>query len=368
MLRVLSGFGVPYDSSGDPWTIDGRGGYFQTPSDDVDVGESGLTARIALILAAFPEGTTTLVGHGRLNERPMREGIDVLRMQGVDVGADGDGLPITVAGQGGLWGGAMSVDCSKSSQFATAVLLAAPLTTEPVSVRLEGLAGSSRYLDMTIELMQAFGAEVAPNITGFEAANNGYRPTDYVIEADASAAVYPMVAAAITAGVVEIEGVKLGTSQPDMAVALCLEKMGCGVESTETGLIVDARERRLTPISADMSEAPDGALGLAVACLYAEGESRLSGLHSLRYKESDRLGAITQELRRLGGEVDIDGESLVIRGSQLHRATVDSHNDHRMAMAVALVGLTVDDVTVSRPEVVSKTWPGYWAALESLVD
>lgn len=366
MLRVVRGFGIDVDDGSDPWAVDGLGGHLSTPSEPIDVGESGLSARIAVVLAAFAEGTTTLVGRGRLNERPMQSVIDILHDQGVDVHGTNGRLPITVAGQGGLWGGKMKVDCSKSSQYATAVLLVSPLTSEPTSVRLVDLAGSSRYLDMTIELMESFGARVAPNITGFDAENHGYQPGDYVVEPDASAAVYPAVAAAITRGTVVIEGLRMSTGQPDMRVVRCLQDMGCAVESGDGGVRVTGPQGSLNPIHVDMSEAPDGSLGLAVACLYADGESRIDGLHSLQYKESDRLQAIATEMRSLGGDVTIQGDSLVIRGSSLSASSVHSHGDHRIAMAMALAGLNTDGVVVHGAGAVSKTWPHYWEMLETL--
>ncbi|MEA1903182.1 MAG: 3-phosphoshikimate 1-carboxyvinyltransferase [Actinomycetota bacterium] len=368
MLRVVRGYGIDVDDSADPWAVDGRGGHLITPTGSLDLGESGLTARIAIVLAVFAEGPTEFTGRGRLNERPMQPLIDSLHEQGVDIRSEDGHLPITVAGQGGLWGGRMRVDCSKSSQYATALLIAAPCATEQTSVRLEGLAGSSRYIDMTVDLMEAFGARVSPNITGFDAANDGYRPTDYVIEPDVSAAVYPMVAAAITGGKVLVEGLHFSTAQPDIKVAYCLAEMGCEIEDVESGLLVSGPEHGLRAIHVDMSDAPDGSLGLATACLFAEGESRIDGLHSLQYKESDRLRTITRELRALGGDVTVDGQNLVVRRSDPVGASVDSHGDHRIAMAAALVGLKVDGVVVTGADAVAKTWPEYWEMLEMLTD
>jgi 3-phosphoshikimate 1-carboxyvinyltransferase len=216
--------------------------------------------------------------------------------------------------------------------------------------------------------MEAFGATVQPTITGFDIDNDGYRPTDYVIEPDASAAAYPMVAAAITRGRVEISGLTRSSPQPDVAVAGELERMGCHISESESGLVVDATSNKLSPIQTDMAAAPDGALALAVACLFADGTSRIGGLHSLQYKESDRLRTMTQELRRLGADVGIEDDSMVIAGGALHRGQIDPHGDHRIAMSVALVGLAVDGVEVLRPDVVDKTWPEYWTMIESLID
>ena len=366
MLGALRAFGVDVRDPEEPWTVHGTGGHLVAPANPIDAGESGLTARIAMSLATLAEGTTVIDGRGRLRQRPMDGLVEALIAQGVAVVSSNGLLPVTISGQGGLWGSTIDVDCSKSSQFATALLLTAPLTTEPSTIRINGLTGAVGYLDLTIQVMEAFGARVLPNITGFEVSNNGYQPADYVVEPDASAAVYPMVAAAITGGSVEIDGLPLTSRQPDTFVAHILADMGCHISDGDSGLIVDAHGVGLRPIEAEMSGAPDGALGIAVACLFAGGESRIRGLSSLQYKESDRLSALTSELSRLGGEVSIDRGTLIIRPRSMSSATIDPHGDHRIAMAAALVGLQVPGVKVAHPEVVNKTWPGYWQMLAGL--
>lgn len=365
MTGAIRSLGVGLDVTTEPWAIDGEGGHLFSGGGAIDAHESGLTARIALAMAAFSESSTTITGRGRLLERPIDSLVDVLGRQGVSVQTTGGFLPATVNGQGGLWGGDIVVDCSKSSQFATAVLLVSPLMTEPARVRLTGLAGSSGYLDSTVEVMEAFGASIARTITGFETQPTGYTAADYLIEPDASAAVYPMVAAAITGGRVLIAGLRLTSSQPDMGIARHLESMGCRVTDNEDGVVVDGPDR-LSNIDADLSTAPDGALGLAIACAFADGPSRLSGLHSLRYKESDRLEALTSELSKVGVVGRVEDDTLTISPPVRHGGLIDSHGDHRVAMSMALVGLAVDGVEVADPGVVAKTWPGFWEMLAGL--
>lgn len=365
MIGVLRELGISTEEGLEPWAVDGRGGYLNAESGTVDARESGLTARIALALAAFTETSTTVTARGRLLQRPIDALVDVLQHQGVSVHTSNGFLPATVSGQGGLWGGDITVDCSKSSQFATAVLLVSPLMTEPARVRLSGLAGSSGYLDSTLEVMEAFGAKVERTITGFETSPTGYSPADYLVEPDASAAVYPMAAAAITGGRVRLPGLRLSTSQPDIAISRHLSAMGCAVADTDDGLMVSGPDQ-LQPISADLSDAPDGALGLAVVCAFAGGPSRLSGLHSLKYKESDRLDALAQGLRHIGADVDLEEHSLVIRPGNPRSGIIDPHGDHRIAMSLAIAGLRVRDIEIQSPDVVAKTWPGFWDMLAEL--
>lgn len=365
MIGVLRDLGVNIEDGSEPWAVDGRGGHLHSESGTVDANESGLSARIALALAAFTETSTTITGRGRLLQRPIDALVEVLQSQGVPVHTSNGLLPATVSGQGGLWGGDITVNCSKSSQFATAVLLVSPLMTEPARVRLSGLAGSSGYLDSTLSVMEAFGATVERTITGFETTQTGYSPADYLVEPDASAAVYPMAAAAITAGRVLIEGMHLRTTQPDISISSHLEAMGCLVDDSEDGIILSGPDH-LQSIDADLSEAPDGALGLAVVCAFAEGTSRLSGLHSLQYKESHRLDALARGLARIGADVEFGEDSLTIRPGPPRAGVIDPQGDHRIAMALAVAGLRIPGVEVESPGVVSKTWPGFWEMLIGL--
>ncbi len=367
MARALDGFGVNADTASEPWAIDGLGRHLRAPKQPVDVGESGLTSRVAMVMATLADGgDTTIEGQGRLNERPIRGLVEALVAQGVSITTSGGFLPVTIGGQSGLWGGSIEVDCSASSQYATALLLGAPMASRSSEMKLTGLRGSSGYLDVTVDVMEAFGAQVEPTITGFDIASIRYQPTDFVVDPDASAAVYPMVAAAITGGRVELDGLRATSRQPDVGIAKVLGRMGCRIHDGATGLVVDARGIELQPIDIDLSGSPDGALAVAIACLFAEGESVLKGLFSLRHKESDRLVALSTEIARLGGDVKVDEDSLRIAPSPLHQGVVEPHGDHRIAMSLALVGLATPGVRVAHPDVVKKTWPGFWTALTDM--
>ena len=363
MAGVLGSLGIDLITDTEPWSVDGGGGRLTVPETALDVRESGLSARILLAIVGSLDGVSRVVGRGRLPERPMNGIVEVLRAQGVEV--SGDHLPIEVSGRGHLWGGHIAVDCSESSQFATAVMLVAPIMHEPCLLELEGLSGSAGYLDMTTSIMRKFGAQVDPTVTGYEIGNGGYVATDVVIEPDASAAVYPMAVAAVTRGRVEIEGLGETSQQPDLGVARVLETMGCRVHWEGDRVTVDARDVELQGVDVNMSAAPDGSLALAVVCLFARGSSRIEGLGSLRLKESDRLDAISNEIRRIGGGAVVDGDALVIEPAVLHGAVIDPHGDHRIAMAMATAGTQLADFGVSHPDVVNKTWPGFWDLLDS---
>ncbi|MGH3651134.1 MAG: 3-phosphoshikimate 1-carboxyvinyltransferase [Acidimicrobiia bacterium] len=364
MVTALRALAIEVGVDSEPWTVDGHGGRLSAPPRPIDVNESGLAARILVALAGSLDGATTITGRGKLPQRPMEGLLTALRSQGV--GISGDRLPLEVIGRGPLWGGPIEVDCSATSQFATALMLAAPIMHTSCRLEIKGLTGSRGYLDMTASAMRRFGAVVEPTVTGYEIANGGYSVADVVIEPDASAAVYPMAVAAITGGRVVIEGLGKSSRQPDLDVAPVLESMGCRVSWGEADLTVDARGVELSAVDVEMSEAPDGSLAVAVVCLFADGLSRISGLESLRHKESDRLEAMSGEIARIGGSAHVEGDTLVIEPGHLHGASIDPHGDHRIAMALATVGTRVAGIRVVFPDVVGKTWPLFWSFLDDL--
>ena len=363
---ALRSFGVVIEPDSRGWVVRGSGGRLRPPGESIDAGASGLTARAVMAIAPLVDGPVSLVGRDRLPERPMGGLVAALNDLGV-VATSVDGhLPVTIHGKGSLPGGRVRVDSGHTSQFASALLLAAPMADEALVVTPLDLQGSQRYLYLTIELMEQFGGRVADSGGDFRVEPTGYRATDILIEPDASAAVYPMVAAAITGGRVTIEGLGSGSAQPDLAIALHLATMGCDVTSTETTTVVDASGKSLRGIDADLSGSPDGSLALAVACLFAGSPSRLRGLSSLRFKESDRLAATAAEITRLGGQARVEGDDLLITPVELQPARLESHEDHRMAMSFALVGLRVPGIEIGQPEVVAKTWPGFWDMLDKV--
>jgi 3-phosphoshikimate 1-carboxyvinyltransferase len=364
--RALEQLGVEIDAEEGRWAIEGSAGALHPAPGPIDAGASGLTARAMIAVAALVDGRTTVVGRDRLPERPMGGLVEALLGLGVEAAGTGGRLPVTVVGTGALPGGTVEVASHQTTQFATALLMAAPLAEAPLHIVPSGLEGSHRYLDVTLDTMRRFGARVDRTDRGYQGFTTGYTSIHLVVEPDASAAVYPMVAAAISGGRVTIDGLGSRSIQPDLGVAGVLAMMGCDVEQSETAITVDARGRRLQPIDVDLSGSPDGSLAVAVAALFAEGPSRLRGLGSLRYKESDRLSAMANEIARLGAGARVEGTELVITPAAMTPARIETYGDHRMAMSFALVGLGVPGIEIADPEVVAKTWPGYWDMLDGL--
>ena len=364
--EALALLGVEIADLGDSWRVSGSGGHLRESNVPVDVGASGLTARSVIAIASLVEGTTIVVGRDRLPERPMGGLVDALNTLGVEANSVDGHLPVTVDGGGALPGGSVTVASHETSQFASALLLVAPLARDELVVIPDGLESSQRYLEITVAMMGAFGAAVESVGPRYRVGSGGYRGTDVVIEPDASAAVYPMVAAAITGGRVTIEGLGSESLQPDLEIARVLEQMGCVVTQTGNETTVEGTSDGLHPVDIDLSGSPDGSLAVAVAALFADGPSRLRGLASLRHKESDRLAALATEMTRLGADVAVDGGELHISPGILGPARVQTYGDHRVAMSFALAGLRVPGIEIADPDVVAKTWPSYWSMLENI--
>jgi 3-phosphoshikimate 1-carboxyvinyltransferase len=355
----LAAIGVGFEIEADKWLVTGVDGDFAAPKVPLDVGESGLTARFLLALSPWLPAQLELLGKGRLPERPMDALFDILEQRGATVVRS---YPWRVDATDATRSGRFSVDASTTSQVVSALLLAAPLASDPTTLMVDSLHSSARYVSLTTDVMRRFGAEVVPTGDGYQVGGGGYQATRYLVPADASSAVYPACAAALTGGTIEILG-DLG-QHPDRKIFDVLEEMGCTVSSSEGGTAITG-PASLSPVTVDMSAAPDAAVALAVICARAGGRSRISGLHSLRLKESDRLAALHSELTRFGSQVVVEGDSLEIAPGRELEVEFDSHNDHRIAMSLALLGLVAPGISVDDTDVVNKTWPTYWEWLGS---
>ena len=370
MREGLRTLGVAIETAAEGWRVRGVGGRFPAANARVDVRSSGTTARFLTAAAALAAGPTTLDGTAQIRRRPLGDLADALAALGAHAEIQGEagGPPVVVRG-GGLPGGSATIDASRSSQFLSGILLAAPCAERDVVLRFaDGVLVSRAFAELTIEVMTAFGAEAELGAEGARVrAGKGYRAREYAIEPDAQSAVYPLAAAAIAGGRVLVEGVPPDSQQTDLRVLEVLEKMGCRIEREPEGIaLVGPEGGALRGVDADLNAIPDATLALAVVALFAEGPSTLRNLGHLPIKESDRLGALEAELTRLGARVESGPDWLRIEPGALHGATIETYDDHRMAMSFALAGLRVPGVEIAGPSCVGKTWPDYFDALERL--
>jgi len=370
MIDALRALGCAIDTDRDVWHVRGSDGRLQAPATTLDAGNSGTTARFLSAACALANGPVVIDGNDRMRERPIDDLVRALRALGVEceiLGADGC-PPLRVAG-GGIPGGEAWIDARRSSQYVSAILLAAPYAERDVELSLiDGALVSRPYVELTLQLMHEFGAKACWSEPGRLTVSAGrtYLGRDYGIESDASSAVYPLCAAAIAGGRVRVDGVPEDSLQADFRVLDALERMGCKVERLPESASVTGPDGALTGIDIDMNDFPDAVLAIAVVALFAEGITRIRNVANLRIKETDRLAALETELRKLGARVHADPDSLTIEPAPLCAAEIDTYDDHRMAMSFALAGLRVPGIVIRDPGCVSKTWPDYFSMLEGL--
>ncbi len=381
MRQALAELGVGIASAGDRGgageiRVEGCGGRLRAPRRPIDARASGTTARFLTAAAALADGPVVVDGTPRMRERPIDDLVAALRGLGARIEILGKNgcPPVRVAG-GGIPGGKTTIEAGRSSQFVSAVLLAAPWAQRDVVLEPRQEVVSRPYIDLTLAVMNDFGAHAAWTRTGSlrVAAPHGYRGTRYAIEPDASAATYPFAAAAISGGRVGVQGFPATSLQGDLQFLDLLAAMGCRVERSAGGISVvgpDAASA-LKGVDVDMNQMPDAVLTAAVVALFAAGPTRIRNVANLRIKETDRLAALERELRKLGAGATATGDGLTIEpppggASALRAGLIETYDDHRMAMAFSLAGLRIPGVVIRDPGCVAKTWPDYFEAMAFL--
>jgi 3-phosphoshikimate 1-carboxyvinyltransferase len=338
---------------------------------EIFCGNAGTMLRfLTAALTAIP-GRFRLDGTPRLRERPVGPLVAALRRLGAVIGCPGrEGYaPLEIEG-GTLGGGRTALDAGESSQYLSALLMAALAAPAEVTVEVGALT-SEPYVGMTLAAAAAFGGQIEAEGGRFRVRPSRLGAERLRVEGDWSAACYPAAAAALTGGEVRIEGMAADSRQGDRGFLDLLAAMGAAVAWSDGGVTVRGGELR--GIDADLSAMPDQVPTLAALAPFAAGTTRIGNVPHLRIKESDRLGAMAAELRKLGAEVEEGPGSLAIPGIWHGRratagpVTVEPHGDHRIAMSLALVGLRRAGVRIAAPEVVGKSYPGFWEDLESLL-
>jgi 3-phosphoshikimate 1-carboxyvinyltransferase len=372
MAAGLEALGIPLraDWAAGTVTVEGSGGVIPAEAATIDCAASGTTMRFLAAVCGLGHGRYRLDGTARMRQRPIGDLLGALQSLGVDARAESPGdCPPVVIRSTGLGGGVARVRGETSSQFASGLALAAPCSRDGLAIEFEGRLVSLPYLAMTRQVMEAFGARC--EVTGersWRIAATGYRGRDYAVEPDASAASYFTAAAAITGGRVRIEGLGRASLQGDVGFCDALARMGCDVAWGDDHVVVSGRAAH--GIEIDMNAISDTVPTMAVVALFAAGPTRITNVAHVRDKETDRIGDLVRELRRLGADVEERDDGLTVwpRGvaTPLHGAVIRTYDDHRMAMSLALAGLRVAGVAIADPGCVAKTFPDYWRRLAAL--
>lgn len=341
--------------------ITGCGGRWPAHSADLFVGNSGTSIRFLTAALAMGEGVYRLDGVPRMRERPIADLLQTLQQLGVRAFSQANnGCPPVVVHARGLAGGQAEVQGNVSSQFLSGLLMALPYANGSVELKVRGELVSKPYVEMTLRVMQAFG--ITSQNTGLSSfrfpGRERYQGRDYAIEPDASAASYFWGAAAITGGEVTVEGLSRNALQGDVGFCECLSQMGCKVTYGGQRITVAGRAER--GIDVNMNGISDTVQTLAVVALFAQGSTTITGVGHIRHKETDRIGDLARELRKLGATVDEMKDGLRITPGPLQGAILDTYDDHRMAMSLALAGLRVPGVVINNPGCTAKTYPRFF--------
>ncbi|MDB5304363.1 MAG: aroA [Phycisphaerales bacterium] len=377
MLENLGrlGFSLEIDRAAHAVRIEGRAGEIPANAAELFCGNSGTTIRFLTALCSLGRGTFTLDGVPRMRQRPIGPLVDLLRNLAVRISyGQADGFPPVTVLADRLPGGRCRFGSSTSSQFLSALLQVAPYARHEVRVDLDSPQTSWPYVAMTMRLMDEFGHTpelIRDRDTGepkqIIIPTGAYSATKYAIEPDASNASYFLAAAAIHPGAtLTVEGLGKRSLQGDVAFADVLRRMGAAVTVGPDSITVTGPDV-LAGIDVNLAAMPDTAQTLAVAALFAQGETTLRGLHTLRVKETDRIAALAAELLKLGAQVNVEGDDLtVIAPRTIRPASIATYDDHRMAMSFALAGTKSPGVVIQDPACVNKTYPNYFDDLAKL--
>jgi 3-phosphoshikimate 1-carboxyvinyltransferase len=361
---ILEFLGAEVSGNDEEWKV--KGGSLKEPYAELDCGESGTTIRFMTAVCSLVDGVCKLTGGQSLSRRPMEPLVDGLKQLGVNIDSKGGLPPIIVKGRGRIRGGEAAIRGDISSQFVSALLLVAPLADRNTVIKITTQLESKPYVSMTMDTQRLYGVEVeaSEDMTEFKIARQSYVPVDLTVEGDWSSAAFLLAAGALT-GDVTLGNLNMDSEQADKAILDILKSMGAIVECR--GSSINVREAKLRSVSMDILDCPDLFPVVTSLCTMASGTSTLTGIRRLQFKESDRIAAMAEGLKRMGVRTTLDGDTFTIEGGKPKGSTISPHHDHRIAMAFTVLGLVADgETTITNAECVSKSYPGFWDDMESI--
>jgi len=368
-LMAVRAFGAETEIKEHCWTVQGSESV-KTPSGPIDCRESGSTLRFMIPVAALANGSVKLIFHTSFKKRPVAPLLGSLKNLGVDSEVLSErGTSAVLIRGGGIRGGKTSIRGDISSQFISGLLFACPKAQQDTEIEVTTRLESRDYVQMTLEVIAKHGVKVstAPDISSLcVPSNQSYRPCDHTVTGDFSSAAFLLAAAAITSSKVKVKNLEYQTAQGDRRIVDILKCMGAEVKLGDDYVTVEGKQ--LCAVDVDAQDIPDLVPVCAVLACYADGTSEIYNAKRLRYKESDRLNALHAELSRMGADIAMEKDKLIISGlCRMHGATVDPHNDHRIAMACAVAALGAEEQTkILNAECVNKSYPQFFEHLRLL--
>ncbi|MER2491193.1 3-phosphoshikimate 1-carboxyvinyltransferase [Catenovulum sediminis] len=375
MLAALKKLGVSYQLSDDKseCKVSGLGHAINFEgSEELFLGNAGTAMRPLAAALCLGKGEFVLTGEPRMFERPIGHLVDALRQVGADIEylKDTDFPPLKINANG-LAGGRVEIKGSISSQFLTALLMAAPLAKDDMEIVVIDELVSKPYIEITLHLMKQFGVEVENQnyqVFKVKGGQTYQSPGRILVEGDASSASYFLAAAAIKGGTIKVNGVGNKSVQGDARFAEVLEQMGAIVEWADESITV-TNNGPLKAVDVDLNHIPDAAMTIATAALFAEGTTAIRNIYNWRVKETDRLSAMATELRKVGATVEEGEDYIVVEPpAEVQTAAIDTYNDHRMAMCFSLAAMGKNPMIINDPKCTAKTFPNYFELFESVVE
>ena len=363
-LRAL-GAQIVYSEGG--YFISGTAGKITNSGKELFLGNNGTALRFLTALVCLGKGKYVLTGEKRLCERPVGALVDALKKMGADIYSRNNCPPVEVNANG-LTGGKITLHDIESSQYVSALLLCAPYTPKGMDLTLQGGVVSTPYIDLTIAVMNDFGAKITQtekyeyHVTAGEI----YQGRKYSVEGDTSSASYFFLAAALLKKTIRVIGINRQSKQGDIRLLDVLEELGCKVRSGENWVEVTGNNLAKSDFTFDLNDMPDMVPTLAVLASFRKGQTVINNVAHLRIKESNRLAALVAELNRTGIEAQEMPEGLVIQGGKMRPAKIETYNDHRIAMSFAIAGLVVRGIEISDKKCVDKSFPAFWKELEKI--
>lgn len=369
MASTLNTLGISVKEQQDTkkFIVHGKGGAIPARQANLFVGNAGTAMRFLTAMLSLGNGVYEIDGVPRMRQRPIQDLLDGLRQLGADVvSKNNDGCPPVMIRGKGLQGGLTVVKGDLSSQYFSALLMTSPYAKKDVIIEVKGNLVSKRYVDMTIALMREFGVTVENHDYKMFIIKSGqrYRATNYEVEGDASAASYFFGAAAITGGKVRAVGIGMNSLQGDVHFVDVLKSMGCKIATGSNW--IEVQGGALRGVDIDMGDMPDVVQTLAAVSVFAQGKTRVRNVKNMRIKETDRIAAVVNELRRMGISAIEYEDGFEIEPSPPCPAEIETYDDHRMAMSFALIGLRASGIMIKNPGCVAKTFPDYFQRLEAL--
>ncbi|MDI6777544.1 MAG: 3-phosphoshikimate 1-carboxyvinyltransferase, partial [Syntrophales bacterium] len=349
LMGALRSLGTGILISGEDLIVTGTGGYIENPHKEIFLGNNGTALRFLTSLVALGRGEYVLTGDSRLCERPVKSLLEALKALGVSAhSGKGDEYPPVVIEANGIRGGSVTLTDVESSQYVSSLLISAPYAEGDVSIQLKGRTVSLPYVDLTIEVMELFGIEVTGRETGnyYVKCGQRYVGQRYRVEGDVSSASYFFLAAALCGGRVRVLNINPHSQQGDMRFLRIMEDLGCSVLWGDMCVEVSGGKLRGGEYVADMGDMPDMVPTMAVLSAFRPGRTVITNVSHLRLKESNRIAAPVNELRRMGIIAEETDNGLIITGGKPHGAEIETYNDHRIAMSFAVAGLAIPGIRI----------------------